>query len=108
MKGIVLIVVLAIVVEALVEYGKSLIAGFKTGGWKAPAVQLVAMAVAVLLCFAANADLFTVLGVEFSAPWIGTLLTGIFASRGSNYISDLIGKLQAGKVPGAAPDGDEG
>lgn len=108
MKGIVLIVVLAIVVEALVEYGKSLIAGFKTGGWKAPVVQLVAMAVAVLLCFAANADLFTVLGVEFSAPWIGTLLTGTFASRGSNYISDLIGKMKSGKVPGAATDSDEG
>lgn len=99
MKGIVLIIALAIVVEALVEYGKSLLEAFRSGGWKAPAVQLVAMVVAVLLCFAAGANLFAVLGVEFSAPWIGTLLTGIFASRGSNYVSDLIGKIRE-KVSG--------
>ena len=42
----------------------------------------------------AGADLFAVLGVEFAVPWIGTLLTGIFASRGSNYVNDLIGKIR--------------
>ena len=94
MKGIALIVVLAIVVEALVEYGKSLLEAFRSGGWKAPVVQLIAMAVAVLLCFAAGADMFAVLDVEFSAPWIGVLLTGIFASRGSNYVNDMIGKIR--------------
>ena len=94
MKGIALIVVLAIVVEALVEYGKSLLEAFRSGGWKAPVVQLIAMAVAVLLCFASGADMFSVLDVEFSAPWIGVLLTGIFASRGSNYVNDMIGKIR--------------
>ncbi len=94
MKGIVLILVLAIVVEALVEYGKSLVTACRSGGWKAIALQLAAMLAAVLLCFAAGADLFAVLGVEFAVPWIGTLLTGIFASRGSNYVNDLIGKIR--------------
>ena len=41
-----------------------------------------------------GADMFAVLGVEFSAPWIGVLLTGVFASRGSNYVNDLIGKIR--------------
>ncbi len=54
----------------------------------------MALLAAVLLCFAAGADLFAVLGVEFAVPWIGTLLTGIFASRGSNYVNDLIGKIR--------------
>lgn len=94
MEGIVLIVVLAIVVEALVEYGKSLATACRSGGWRAIVLQLVALLAAVLLCFAAGADLFAVLGVEFAVPWIGTLLTGIFASRGSNYVNDLIGKIR--------------
>ena len=94
MKGIVLIVVLAIVVEALVEYGKSFLEACHSGGWRAIVLQLVALLAAVLLCFAAGADLFAVLGVEFAVPWIGTLLTGIFASRGSNYVNDLIGKIR--------------
>lgn len=34
------------------------------------------------------------LGVAFAVPWVGTVLTGIFASRGSNYISDLAKRLQ--------------
>ena len=94
MKGIVLIVVLAIVVEALVEYSKSLVTACRSGGWKAIVLQLMALLAAVLLCFAAGADLFSVLGVEFAVPWIGTLLTGIFASRGSNYVNDRIGKIR--------------
>ena len=94
MEGIVLIVVLAIVVEALVEYGKSFLEACRSGGWRAIVLQLVALLAAVLLCFAAGADLFNTLGVEFAAPWIGTLLTGIFASRGSNYVNDLIGKIR--------------
>lgn len=94
MKGILLIIVLAIVVEALVEYGKSLAAACRNGGWRSVALQLAAMAVAVLLCFAAGADLFAVLGVELAAPWVGILLTGIFASRGSNYMNDFISKIR--------------
>ena len=43
MKGIVLIVVLAIVVEALVEYGKSLVTACRSGGWKAIVLQLMAL-----------------------------------------------------------------
>lgn len=94
MKGTILVIVMAVIVEALVEYGKSLVTACKEGGWKSVILQLIAMVVAILLCFAADANLFTVLGVEFTAPWIGTLLTGVFASRGSNYVSDFIGKLR--------------
>ena len=49
----------------------------------------------MLLCFAVGADFYTALGVEFAFPWVGTLLTGIFASRGANFVSDLIGRLRA-------------
>ena len=32
--------------------------------------------------------------VSFVVPWLGTLLTGIVVSRGSNYTSDFIQRLQ--------------
>lgn len=51
----------------------------------------------VLLCFAAGADLYAAIGVELVYPWIGVLLTGIFASRGRQLYSDFIGKLTQGK-----------
>ena len=34
------------------------------------------------------------MGISFSVHWLGTLLTGIVISRGSNYASDLIKRLQ--------------
>ena len=35
-----------------------------------------------------------IMGISFSVHWLGTLLTGIVISRGSNYASDLIKRLQ--------------
>ena len=95
MQGIILILALAVVVEAVVEYIKSIGKMFATGDWKTAVTQLSAAAIAIALCFAAGADLYAALGLRFAAPWIGTALTGLFASRGANYVSDLIGKLQA-------------
>jgi len=34
------------------------------------------------------------MGISFSVHWLGTLLTGIVISRGSNYASDLIKRFQ--------------
>lgn len=53
------------------------------------------MALGVSLCFSAGADFYAALGVSFNAAWLGVALTGVFASRGANYVSDLVKKLQA-------------
>lgn len=100
MQGIALIVVLAIVVEALVEYAKSVVEMFTKKQRKNAAIQGVALVASIMICYAANADLFAIIGVHFSYRWIGIFLTGIFASRGSNYISDLIGKIRKGNTEG--------
>lgn len=93
MEGLTLIIVLAIVTEALVEYGKSIGKAFAGGDKKTALTQLAAIAASVLLCFAAGADLFQVVGITFAWPWVGVVLTGILGSRGANYLSDLIGKI---------------
>lgn len=88
-----LILVLAITVEALVEYSK-LIFVEKKINWK----QIAAMAVAVFLAFATGADLFALLGVTFIVPYVGVVLTGILFSRGANYVSDFMKRLQSNNV----------
>ena len=94
MTGIVLIIVLAIVVEAFVEYGKSIGKALCSSEWKTAVTQLVAIVVAVLLCVATGADLFAAIGMMFAWPWLGVVLTGIIISRGANYASDFVKRLQ--------------
>ncbi len=99
MKGILLILTMAIVVEALVEYGKSIGRAFmEEGGVKTAVTQLCAIGLGVVLCFACGGDLFAAVGVDFAWPWLGVVLTGVLISRGANYVSDFIGKLQKKEV----------
>ena len=93
MEHIALILMLAITVEALVEYGKSIGKAIADKQVRAAVTQLCAVAVSMGLCGLAGADLYAAIGVEFSLPWVGPILTGIFASRGANFVSDLVGKL---------------
>lgn len=98
MDKLVLVLMLAVTVEALVEYGKSVVAAFAGGQPKSAVLQLCAAVVAVGLCILAGADLYAAFGVPFSLPFVGAVLTGIFASRGANFVSDLIGKLRGQKA----------
>ena len=93
MDKIALILMLAITVEALVEYGKSIGKAFADKQARTAITQFCAVAVSIGLCGLAGADLYAAIGVEFSLPWVGRILTGIFASRGANFVSDLVGKL---------------
>ena len=58
MKGIVLVVVLAVLVEAFIEYAKSFIKMIYDRDIKTAITQVIAIVVAVALCMAAGADLF--------------------------------------------------
>lgn len=97
MENILLIMMLAVTVEALVEYGKMLGRAVTTKDYHGLAAMVSALIVSVLLCFATGADFYTELGVQFTYPWVGVLLTGIFASRGANFVNDLIQKLRGAK-----------
>lgn len=94
MNTILLAIVMAIIVEAIIEYGKTIWAAIESKEYKTAATQLAAIALSVCLCYAVQADVFAALGINFNIAWIGTLLTGVFASRGSNYVSDIVKKIQ--------------
>lgn len=94
MQTILLAIVMAVTVEALIEYVKQIAKALSSGEIKAAATQVVSILLGVLLCLAVGADVYGALGVAFAVSWVGTVLTGIFASRGSNYLSDLAKRLQ--------------
>lgn len=90
MDMLLLALCMAVTVEGLVEYTKLLIAHEDI---RTLCVCLGALVVSVALCLLCGADVFGYLGVHFVWKPMGCVLTGVFASRGANCFSDLLGRL---------------
>lgn len=90
MEAIFSIIILAILVEAVVETVKMAI----ESGIKWP--NIAAMVLGIAVCVLANKGILTLVGVEFPM-WADAILSGILVSRGSNFISDLFDRVNAGK-----------
>lgn len=83
------IIVLAIITEGIVTYVREWFVDGKFH-WQ----QLLTVFLGVFVSLAYNLDLIEVVGISATLPYVGCILTGILISRGSNYIFDLISKLQ--------------
>lgn len=88
----------AIVLEALIEYFKTILHMVETREYKTAITQAITIALGIFLAIAFKLQLFNGALVEFYEnlhvnPALDMILTGILFSRGSNYFSDLIGKL---------------
>ncbi|OQY28859.1 MAG: hypothetical protein B6I38_08810 [Anaerolineaceae bacterium 4572_5.1] len=76
----------AFLIESLVQTFKPL--HDKEKGWNRDAV--IALIVGVVVCVATKVDLFAAVGLPIKAvPFLGAVLTGILASRGSNFVHDI-------------------
>ena len=98
MKTIALIIMVAILLEALVEYFKTILHMISEGDYKTAITQAVTILGGIFLSFAFRTQLFNGAMAEFYEglvldPTLDMVLTGILFSRGSNYISDLISRL---------------
>ena len=98
MKTIALIIMVAIVLEALIEYFKTVVHMVEVKEYKTAITQAITIALGIFLAFAFHLQLFNGAmseiyeGLSVNAT-LDMILTGILFSRGSNYFSDLIGKL---------------
>lgn len=81
-------ILLAILIEAIVEILKSLISEGKLN--KSVALSLL---VAIPVTVLTGLDLFELAGLPIAVPYVGAALSGIIISRGSNYVSDLVSKF---------------
>lgn len=59
---------------------------------------LGALIVGVILAMATGMDIFQLLGIPVRAPYLGEVFTGILASRGANFIHDLMQIAQVIRV----------
>ena len=90
--NIAVIIAVAILIEGLVEYGKTIADTFNDGEKRTALIQVITIVIGVGLAFVFDADMFVPLGLTVN-HYIGMVLTGIVMSRGSNYVSDLVGKI---------------
>ncbi|HBI55291.1 MAG TPA: hypothetical protein DG577_08055 [Firmicutes bacterium] len=83
-----ILTVLAMLVEVCVDIIKVAIPVIRD--WKS---QLTSVVVGVLLATATATGLLSALQVNLAVRWIDYFLTGLIISRGSNFIHDLLSKL---------------
>ena len=94
MESIMLILFIAVIVEALVEVLKGIVTTVNTPHVVWP---VASAALGVMLCVLAGCDLFAHLAINLRYVVIGEILTGILVSRGSNFLHDLWVKLNRGR-----------
>ena len=98
MKTIALIVMVAILLEALVEYGKTIDHMVSNKEYKTAITQGITNVLGIALAFIFKLHLFNGAMSEFYEGLsingtIDMILTGILFSRGANYFSDFVSRL---------------
>lgn len=48
----------------------------------------------IFICLYADIDFFKLVGLEFSVPIVGLVLSGLIVSRGANFIHDFLATLE--------------
>lgn len=99
MKTIALILMVAVLLEALVEYAKTIDSMVVSRNYKTAIIQGITIVLGIALAFIFHLQLFNGAMSEIYSgltinSTVDTVLTGILFSRGSNYFSDLVGKLR--------------
>ncbi len=82
------IIMMAILIEGIITY----INEFFVSG-TAPWQMMLSLILGIFVAIVYNLDLPQYLNLNSSIPYIGNILTGLFISRGSNYLYDLISKI---------------
>ena len=98
MKTIALIIMVAILLEALVEYGKTIDRMVVAKDYKTAITQGITIILGIALAFIFQLELFNGAMSEFYEGLqingvIDKVLTGILFSRGANYFSDFVTRL---------------
>ncbi len=85
MEQIQVFILMAILVEGTVQWFKTEYRNLFT---------YVALAIGIMVAFAAGLNMFDLLSVTAKVPAAGYVLTGILFARGANVVNDLIGKVR--------------
>lgn len=89
MNELLILVTMGILVEAVVEVIKSI---YQDG--KFNKVILLSILTGILFAFTLQVDIFKLLGIEVHINYVGIVSTGLIISRGSNFVHELLNKLE--------------
>ena len=80
----------ALLVEGIITYFNEFFISGHT-----PWQMILSLVLGIIIAMAYKLDLPKYLGLQSNISYVGSVLTGILISRGSNYLYDLINKLTA-------------
>jgi len=83
---------LALLVEGAIEY--FIAEPLKKANQPTWFVRYVALALGVAAAFGFRVDLTAMVGLD-APEWVAFMATGLVIGRGSNYLSDLVGKFRS-------------
>ena len=96
------VVVVSLAVESLVNIVTNI--QEKNTSWKYWLALALGLIAGAGLSWNYNVDLFTLVGLQGNIPLIGTIVTGLIASRGSNIVADLIDRINSWKKLAPKPE----
>ena len=82
-----------ILIEALTEYGKTIVEMFNSEDKTKGILQLITILIGLFLAFSFGWNVFALIGMAVN-PIIGTAITGILMSRGSNWCFDFFKRIR--------------
>lgn len=82
------VIIIAILIEAIWENIKMI---WQDGKFSID--KIGSLILSILICVLVNMDIFSLINLDISIPFIGSVLTGILASRGANFIHDLFNRI---------------
>lgn len=86
------LVIVAILIEAVWENIKMV---WQNGKFSID--KIGSLVISILICILAKIDIFPIVNLSIMIPVIGSILTGIIVSRGSNFVHDLFNKISGDK-----------
>jgi hypothetical protein len=78
------VLVMSVLIEAVISYTKNIFID-KKFAWQIA----VSIFLSVLICLFYGIDIPALVGIETNVKYVGSIITGVLVSRGSNYINDL-------------------
>lgn len=91
--SIISLVILSLIVETVWETVKMAVP-FKIPDW---GDRIGAMCIGLLLAIGTGLDIMVILQIPIRIPYLGLILTGLLISRGSNFMHDILTKVEGMK-----------
>lgn len=91
--SIISLVILSLIVETVWETVKMAVP-LKIPDW---GDRIGAMCIGLLLAIGTGLDIMVILQIPIHIPYLGLILTGLLISRGSNFMHDILAKVEGMK-----------